>query len=161
MIAKYVDLEHLAYYTIAFFIGNVINIPQRASAGIVKPLVVGHLENQRWEELREIYRTSSAGWMVASGLLMVLIIPNLPQLLELLPVSIVGGTTVVVLIASGKFLSSSLGLNSMILNMSSYYRFTLMINVGMIVATVLTKTCGSSRATGSLERLEPLCWSSH
>ena len=69
---------------------------------------------------------------------MVLIIPNLPQLLELLPVSIVGGTTVVVLIASGKFLSSSLGLNSMILNMSSYYRFTLMINVGMIVATVLT-----------------------
>jgi O-antigen/teichoic acid export membrane protein len=138
MIAKYVDLEHLAYYTIAFFIGNVINIPQRASAGIVKPLVVGHLENQRWEELREIYRTSSAGLMVASGLLMVLIIPNLPQLLELLPVSIVGGTTVVVLIASGKFLSSSLGLNSMILSMSSYYRFTLMINVGMIVATVLT-----------------------
>ena len=132
------DLEHLAYYTIAFFIGNVINIPQRASAGIVKPLVVGHLENQRWEELREIYRTSSTGLMVASGLLMVLIIPNLPQLLELLPVSIVGGTTVVVLIASGKFLSSSLGLNSMILSMSSYYRFTLMINVGMIVATVLT-----------------------
>jgi len=42
------------------------------------------------------------------------------------------------LIASGKFLSSSLGLNSMILSMSSYYRFTLMINVGMIVATVLT-----------------------
>jgi O-antigen/teichoic acid export membrane protein len=138
MIAKYVNLESVAYYTIAFFIGNVINIPNRASGGIAKPIVVSSLENGKMDELNELYKKSSVGLTLAAGLLFVFIVPNLPQIFTLLPLTFEGGILVTFLIALSKLISTSIGLNGLILSMSPYYRVTLWINIGLLVTTVLT-----------------------
>lgn len=138
MIAKYIDLESVAFYTIAFFIGNVINTPNRASGGIVKPIIANLLEKNKIEELNDLYKRSSIGLTVVSGFLLVVIIPNLPQIYQLLPIKFEGGVWVTVLIAASKFVSTSIGINGQILSMSPYYRMTLWMNIGLIITTILT-----------------------
>ena len=48
MIAKYINLENVVFYTIAFFIGNVINTPLRASLGISRPNVSAKIEREEY-----------------------------------------------------------------------------------------------------------------
>lgn len=138
MITKYIDLENLAYYTIAFFIGNVINTPNRASTGITKPLVVNHLEKDDFTGLDKLYKLSSLGLMIASGVLFIAIVPNLIQLYQLLPLQFKGGVLVTIIIATSKLISTSNGINGMILSMSAYYRLTFWTNIALIVCTVVT-----------------------
>ena len=37
MIGKFMDFKHVAFYTVAFFIGNVIRVPARAIGAITAP----------------------------------------------------------------------------------------------------------------------------
>lgn len=136
MIAKYINLENVVYYTIAFFIGNVINTPLRASLGISRPIVSAKIEREEYSELNSLFKRASLGLTLVAGWLFVGIVVSLEMIYELLPFEFGEGVEVTLLIASGKLISTTMGWNGIILNMSQRYRMAFWMNIGVIAATI-------------------------
>ena len=55
MIGKLMNLESVAFYTIAFFIGNVILVPSRAIGSITAPLIAKAWKEKNVSEIKDIY----------------------------------------------------------------------------------------------------------
>ena len=51
MIANLMDLQHVAFYTVAFFIGNVIRVPGKAVVSIAAPLIAKASEKNNISEI--------------------------------------------------------------------------------------------------------------
>ena len=60
MIGSMLDLEQVAYYTVAFFIGNAIIVPARAIASISIPLIAKAWEEQDFDEIQTLYSNLSS-----------------------------------------------------------------------------------------------------
>src|SRR5690625_7619930 len=59
MLGSMTGLEQTAVYSVAFYIGAVIAVPQRAIERIATQLVASHIRSRSWEEIRTIYQTTS------------------------------------------------------------------------------------------------------
>jgi O-antigen/teichoic acid export membrane protein len=59
MIGNLMDLQHVAFYTVAFFIGNVIRVPGKAIVSIAAPLIAKAWEKNNISEIKAIYTKSS------------------------------------------------------------------------------------------------------
>ena len=59
MIGNFMDLQHVAFYTVAFFIGNVILVPARAIGSITSPLIAKAWKENNINEIKAIYEKSS------------------------------------------------------------------------------------------------------
>jgi O-antigen/teichoic acid export membrane protein len=54
MIAKFLSLEQVAYYSIAFYMGNAIGVPARAIGSISAPLLARLLKDNNIKEINII-----------------------------------------------------------------------------------------------------------
>ena len=74
MIGEMLEIEKVAYYSVAVFIATVIAVPQRAMHQIVSPLTAQFLNNGNKSELKELYQKSSLNLFVIGGLVFLLIV---------------------------------------------------------------------------------------
>jgi len=137
MIAKLMDLKQVAYYTIAFFIGNVILVPARSIGSIISPLLAQAWENNDVNKIDNIYKKSSLNQLLFGGLLFLAICLNIDEGLSLLPDKFQGGKYVVLYISFSKLYSISTGVSSQIIINSRFYRFDLYSNIILLGITIL------------------------
>lgn len=137
MINQFIQIENVAYYSVAGFIAMVIAVPSRAMHQITYPLTAQILNKKDYPALRKLYQKSSLTLFIISGLLFVLIVLNLNDLYSLLPVSYRGGFIIVFLIGLAKVFDALLGNNNAILYNSEYYRAVLLMGVVLAVLTIL------------------------
>ncbi|MEW7292960.1 oligosaccharide flippase family protein [Aquimarina sp. 2304DJ70-9] len=137
MIERYMPIENLADYQLSAFIAIVIIIPSRAMHQITYPLTAKLMNEKAYSGLKDLYTKSSITLLAISGLLFVLIICNVNQLFEMLPVQYELYIWVVILIGCVKLFDNFLGNNNSILYNSDYYRLILYIGIGMAVLTVV------------------------
>jgi len=137
MVAKYIDLSNVAYYSVATFIGIVVAVPGRAMQQILAPLMAVAVVQSKWVEVESLYKKSSINLLVISGLIFLLIVVNAHSMFSFLDEKYHGGETVVLLIAFGKLFMMLMGSNNSIISSSKYFRYDMFLGVLLIVISVI------------------------
>jgi O-antigen/teichoic acid export membrane protein len=136
MLGSLSGLDQTAIYAIAFYIGTVITVPQRAIEKIATPLIADFIYQRNWREVEKIYRKTSLNQTIAGIFILLLVWVNTEQLLNLLPDVYADGRYVVLFIGIGKLFDMATGINGSIIVTSKYYRFDLFTNLLLILFTV-------------------------
>jgi O-antigen/teichoic acid export membrane protein len=133
MISSMVSLEANAIYSIAFYMALVIELPRRAISQVSMPLIAEHFAKERIADINLLYRQLSNKQLYICLLLFALIWSNIDAIYHFVPNREIyqAGKWVVFFIALGKLVDVAFSLNSEILVFSSYYRFNLLLTVGM------------------------------
>ena len=138
MIGSLLDLQHVAFYTVAFFIGNAIRVPGKAVVSISAPLVAKAWENKNLNEIQLLYSKSSINQLIVGGVFFLCIWLNVNEIFALLPEKFQGGKWVVFYIGISQLFNITSGINGTIIINSKYYRYDLYTNVLLVVITIVT-----------------------
>ena len=138
MIAYLLDLEQVAFYTVAFFIGNAIKIPGKSIVTISTPLVAKAWEIKDLKEIQTLYTKSSINQLIIGGILFVCIWLNIDDIFSLLPEKFQVGRWVVFYIGLSQLFSLTAGINGAIIVNSRYYKYDLYTNVILVFITIAT-----------------------
>ena len=138
MIGSMLGLKHVAFYTVAFFIGNVIKISGKSIAAISSPLVAKAFAKNDFKEPQELYTKSSINQLIIGGLLFLCIWLNINEIFSLFPQKFQEGKWVVFYIAIAQLFNMLTGINGTIIVNSKYYRYDLYTNVILVFVTILT-----------------------
>lgn len=137
MLNNYLDIEKVAYYSVAVFIATVIAVPQRAMHQILLPLTAKFLNDNDIAALKDLYQRSSLTLYIISGFIFLLIVLNINMLYDIIPDEFSGGLVVVFLISVAKLYDNLLGNNNAILFNSDYYRVVLFFGVMLAVLAIV------------------------
>ena len=130
-------LKQVAYYTVAFFIGNAIMVPSKSIAAISAPLIAKAWEKQDLDEIQIIYSKSSINQLIIGGVFFLCIWLNIDQVFLLLPEKFQAGKWVVFYIGISQLFNMASGLNGVIIVNSNYYRYDLYTSVFLVFATIV------------------------
>lgn len=137
MINQFIEIENVAYYSVAGFIAMVIAVPSRSMHQITYPLTAELLNKRDKPALKELYQRSSLTLYIVSGLLFILILLNLDDLYIMLPEPYRNGFVIFVWLGLAKVYDALLGNNNSILYNSDYYRAILLMGALLAVLTIL------------------------
>jgi O-antigen/teichoic acid export membrane protein len=138
MIDYFLDLKHVAYYGLAFFIGSVIKVPGRSLSSISTPLISKAFEENDTNQIVQIYKKTSINLLVISSLMFLVIWLNIDEMLSILPEKFQQGKYVVLFIGLSQVINLSSGLNGLIIINSIYFRKDILFNFILLVFIVLT-----------------------
>ncbi len=137
MLNHYVQIENVAYYSVAGFMASAVGVPGRAMHQITYPLTAKLLNEKDFFALKRLYQKSALTLFVISGLLFVLLLSNLNDLYLLLPDTYGGAWFIVFWIGMAKVSDAVLGNNNAILYNSDYYRAVLFMGMGLALLTIV------------------------
>ena len=138
MIGSFLDLQQVAFYTVAFFIGNAISVPGKAVVSISSPLVAKAWENQNLQEIQLLYSKSSINQLIIGGMFFLCVWLNVDEIFNLLPEKFQGGKWVVFYIGISQLFNITSGINGTIIINSEYYKYDLYTNVLLVFITIFT-----------------------
>ncbi len=138
MIGSLLDLQQVAFYTVAFFIGNAIKIPGKSIVTISTPLIAKAWENKDFDEIQTLYSKSSINQLIVGGIFFVCVWLNIDEVFSLLPEKFQGGKWVVFFIGISQLFNITSGLNGAIIVNSKYYKYDLYTNVMLVFITITT-----------------------
>ena len=136
MIGSLLDLEQVAFYTVAFFIGNAIKVPGKSIATISIPLLAKAWENQNMKEIQNLYTKSSINQLIIGGVFFLCVWINIDEIFSLLPLKFQGGKWVVFYIGLSQLFNIASGVNGAIIVNSKYYKYDLYTNVLLVGITI-------------------------
>ena len=65
MIEYYIDLKHVAFYTLAFFMGSLLGLlSERSISLIASPLVAKYFEKKDYDNIQSIYSQESINLLI-------------------------------------------------------------------------------------------------
>ncbi len=137
MINAYLDLDQVAYYTVAVFIATLVAVPYRAMHQITLPISAQLIANKDLKGLSDLYKKSSLNLSIVTALILLLLLVNIDNLYLFLPEAYSQAIFVVYLLGISKFLDASLGINNAIINNSPFYAYVLGFGVILAILTVL------------------------
>lgn len=137
MINQFIQIENVAYYSVAGFIAMVIAVPSRSMHQITYPLTAELLNKRDQASLERLYQRSSLTLFIVSGLLFLLILLNLNDLYEMLPEAYRKGFVIFVWLGLAKVYDALLGNNNSILYNSDYYRAILFLGALLAILTII------------------------
>lgn len=133
---QYMNIENIAYYSVATYIALVISVPSRAMHQIVYPITAKLMHENNHDEMDILYKKTSINLQVVGGFVMLGIFVNINALYELVPPEYAGGIMVVFMIGLSKYFDLILGNNNAIIFNTKYYRAVLFLGVLLVVLTV-------------------------
>jgi O-antigen/teichoic acid export membrane protein len=133
---QYMNIENIAFYSVATYIALVISVPSRAMHQIVYPITAKLMHENKHDELNSLYKKTSINLQVVGGFVMLCIFVNISQLYEMVPKEYSGGIMVVFMIGLSKYFDLILGNNNAIIFNTKYYKTVLFLGVALVVLTV-------------------------
>ena len=133
MVSGALGLDATGVYTIAFFIGVVIEMPKRSITQISAPLISQSFEKNDMPAVEKLYKQTSINQMIIGSLLLIGIWANLESLYSFIPNGeiYIQGINVVLFIGLGKLSDMIFGTNGEIIVMSKHYKFNV-VAVGIL-----------------------------
>ncbi|MCE7996744.1 MAG: oligosaccharide flippase family protein [Roseivirga sp.] len=137
MVSAAMGLEATGVYTIAFFIGVVIEMPRRSITQITAPLISQAFQKNDMEHVLTLYRQTSINQLIIGSLLLIGVWSNLTSIYQFIPNNevYIAGMNVVLFIGLGKLTDMFFGVNGEIIVMSRYYRFNV---IAVSILAILT-----------------------
>jgi len=136
---QYMNIENIAYYSVATYIALVISVPSRAMHQIVYPITAKLMHENKHDEMDVLYKKTSINLQMVGGYVMLGIFVNINKLYEMVPPEYAGGILVVFMIGLSKYFDLILGNNNAIIFNTKYYRAVLFLGVELVVLTVILK----------------------
>lgn len=138
MLASIIGERETGIYTIAFFMGAVVEMPRRALSQISVPVISSAWKDNDLATIKQIYQKTSINQLIVGAWVLGLILLNVQDIFAIMPKGKIyqQGIYVVVLIGLTRFLDMAMGANNEILLYSKYYRFNLLTNVILAVIMV-------------------------
>ena len=137
MINNFIQIENVAYYSVAGFIAMTIAVPSRAMHQITYPMTAEFLNKKDSPSLRKLYQKSSLTLFIIAGILFLLILLNLNDLYDLLPDAYRNGYIIVFWLGLAKVYDALLGNNNAILYNSDHYRTVLIMGVFLAILAII------------------------
>ena len=137
MIQNLMDLEHVAFYTVAFFIGNAIKIPGKSILTIATPLLARAWEEKNIRQIQNIYSKSSINLLIVGGVFFLGIWLNIDDVFSLLPEKFSHGKWVVLFISLSQLFNLATGVNGAIIVNSNLYKYDLITNIFLVVIALI------------------------
>jgi len=138
MIPQMEKIAEVAYYSVAVYIASVVAIPSRAMQQITTPITADGMNNQRYDEVRSLYKQTSINLLVVGGLFFLLINLNVIDLYQLInKPQFTKGIGVVLIISFAKLVELALGTGNAILVNSKYFRIFFYLSLAMAISVIL------------------------
>ena len=138
MLNQYLPISEIAVYNVAIFTATVIAIPYRSMYQIVSPLTAQFMNQQKPQELADLYKRSTVNTYFVSMVICVLIVVNAQQCYALLPDKDYNtGLWVLIIISVVKLSDALVGFSNAVLLNSPYYRTVLFLGVFLVIGAVL------------------------
>ena len=134
---QYMNIENIAYYSVATYIALVISVPSRSMHQIVYPITAKLMHENKHDEMNILYKKTSINLQMVGGYVMLGIFVNINKLYEMVPPEYAGGIMVVFMIGLSKYFDLILGNNNAIIFNTKYYRTVLFLGVVLVVLTVI------------------------
>ncbi len=140
MVSAMIQFQAAGVYSISWALSEIIIKPMRSLANIAAPLLAKQIEENKMNEVKEIYRKSSLTMTIIGAGLFFLIWTVLPYIFRLMPNTEVmqQGAYVVFFLGMAQVWDMMTGVNNEIISYSKYYRFTLYLTLFLAVVNVLT-----------------------
>ena len=153
MITSIKGLEAAGIYSIAFFLGQIIELPRRALGQVTSPFIAQASASDNRLQLESIYHKSAINQFLVGSFLLICIWTNIDSLLSIIPngEDYVAGKYVVLFIGLGKLFDMSMGVNGVIIQNSKHYKFNfyslgLLAILGIITNLILIPKLGINGA---------------
>lgn len=139
MVSGELGLNETGIYTIAFFIGTVIELPKRAIAQLSMSLLAENFKQNDMSAVKKLYQQTSINQLIIGALLLLGIWSNLDNVYALVPNGELyrAGFFVVLFIGLGKLSDMLFGANGEIIVMSKFYRFNVAAVLFLALATIV------------------------
>lgn len=138
MIPQQQAIAQTAFYAVAIFAATVVEVPSRAMAQILNPIVSQAINQNNWDEVAALYKKSALNLFIVAGLFFLLVNLNIDHLYELLPnTTYQSGIWVVLVISFAKLFSMTFGCGTAIIANASFYRISLVFAIAMALMVVL------------------------
>jgi len=134
---QYMNIENIAFYSVATYIALVISVPSRAMHQIVYPITAKLMHENKHDEMNILYKKTSINLQMVGGYVMLGIFVNINKLYEMVPPEYAGGILVVFMIGLSKYFDLILGNNNAIIFNTKYYRTVLFLGVVLVILTVV------------------------
>jgi O-antigen/teichoic acid export membrane protein len=134
---QYMNIENIAFYSVATYIALVISVPSRAMHQIVYPITAKLMHEDKHDEMNILYKKTSINLQMVGGYVMLGIFVNINKLYEMVPPEYAGGILVVFMIGLSKYFDLILGNNNAIIFNTKYYRTVLFLGVVLVILTVV------------------------
>nr|MBA2423197.1 oligosaccharide flippase family protein [Chitinophagales bacterium] len=135
MLGALAGLASNAVYSIAFFIGTIIQIPGRAINSVAIPIVAEAWKQNDQKKLQQLYIQTSLNELIIGGFIFLLVWINTDLLLSLLPPIYQEAKWVIFIVGLGKLFDLATGINGEILVISKHSKATLFTNVFVIMVS--------------------------
>ena len=132
MLNEYYNLSMTGVYSISFFFGSIILIPNRALGKISSTIIADAWKDNHMKTIDDIYYKSSINQLFAGLLLFILMVTNLHNIFKVLPHEYSGGEWVIILISLSNLIVASTGVSVQIISTSHKYRIQT-YSLGMLV----------------------------
>ena len=136
MVNGFLDLSYTGIYSVSFFFGTIILIPNRALAKISSPIIADSWKENDLKTINTIYYQSSINQLVAGCFLFILLIANLHNVFRILPEDYANGEMVIFYISLGNLIAVSSGVSLQILGTSAKYKMLTMQLGFLILLTI-------------------------
>ncbi len=146
ILSLYMDIENIAYYSVATYIALVISVPSRSMHQIVYPITAKLMHENKHDEMNILYKKTSINLQLVGGYVMLGIFVNINKLYEIIigglktedeKLLYLSGIPVVFMIGISKYFDLILGNNNAIIFNTKYYRTVLFLGVALVVLTVV------------------------
>lgn len=134
-VGKYLTMQKVGIYSIAAFIGLVLETPLTALEKIAGAKIARLFAENNFGEIEKIYKLSSKYLMVFCGLLGCILVSCIEPALSLLPGDYSSGVPVAIVVCIGAFFNSATGVNYSILTYSNQYKLGAIFYSGLLVVT--------------------------
>lgn len=138
MLGYMTNLSDTGVYSLAYFIGAVVETPKRALSQISIPVITRAWKEGDKKELLMIYRKSSLHLMIAGGLIFLFIWINIKELFMLMPNGdrYATGTGIVFFIGLSRVFDMATGVNGELIVYSKWFRVNLYMVILLAILTI-------------------------
>lgn len=142
MVSSEMGLSYTGIYTIAFYMGTVIDIPARSITAISAPVAAEKLKRGELNEANQLYKKVSLHQLLAGALIFILIWINIDNIFAIIPKGDIyaQGKWVFFFIGIAKLIDITLNFGGQLISFSRYYHWSLyfvFIVMGLGIATNL------------------------
>ena len=127
------NLDNTAVYSIAFFIGTIVQIPARNMNMVAASIVADAWKENDRERIQKLYMQTALNQLIIGGFIFLLIWFNIYLLLSFIPKDYSGAKPVIFMIGLGKLFDMATGINGEIINTSKHVKVNLFTNLLLIV----------------------------
>lgn len=142
VIPLFIDQDGLAalgVYTIAGYIGMVVDVPKRSLEKITAPLISTAFEANDLEEIEMLYKKTSINQLIAGSLLFIGIWANVDDLFAIMPNGEIyqSGKYVILILGLSALVDMATGVNAQIISYSNYFRFNFYLIVFLAILNLV------------------------